>query len=368
MEMIKRRNETVYRDSIYVDGQRVRSPYFKRKADVKAWKAKYLLNRELAKVHGDDFKVPVKMTIGVFSKDWMEQKIKSQRTQSTYKNYERVFRLHINPLFGSTFLNDFTAQHADKMVHHLSESGHNAKGINIILQTLKAIFNDAEKSDLVRKNPLRGYRELKVTKLPPNFWSNMEIRQFLKACIGHDLYPLFVVALNTGMRKGELAGLCWDRVDFGRNMIEVSRIRDRYGLRATTKSGVARHVPMNDMVRMTLLRLFKDQKSDFVFCKKDGSPIEMQHLYRDFAKFQKKSGNLKQIRFHDLRHTFASHFMMNGGNLYDLQKVLGHSEYEMTQIYAHLSPEHLAKATQIVSFGREFFEEEKTSESKLVSL
>ena len=100
----------------------------------------------------------------------------------------------------------------------------------------------------------------------------------------------------------------------------------------------------------------------------NGSPIEMQHLYRDFAKFQKKSGNLKQIRFHDLRHTFASHFMMNGGNLYDLQKVLGHSEYEMTQIYAHLSPEHLAKATQIVSFGREFFEEEKTSESKLVSL
>ena len=84
MEMIRRRNETVYRDSIYVDGQRIRSPYFKRKADVKAWKAKYLSNRELAKVHGDDFKVPVKMTIGVFSKDWMEQKIKSQRTQSTY--------------------------------------------------------------------------------------------------------------------------------------------------------------------------------------------------------------------------------------------------------------------------------------------
>ncbi|MBI2519304.1 MAG: hypothetical protein HYV97_02755 [Bdellovibrio sp.] len=55
------------------------------------------------------------------------------------------------------------------------------------------------------------------------------------------------------MRKGELAGLCWDRLDFSRSMIEVSRIRGRYGLRNTTKSGVARHVPMNEMVKQTLM-------------------------------------------------------------------------------------------------------------------
>ena len=59
----------------------------------------------------------------------------------------------------------------------------------------------------------------------------------------------------------------------------------------------------------------------------------------------------QEIRFHDLRHCFASHVMMNGGNLYDLQKLLGHSKYEMTQIYAHLSPEHLAGTTQSLNFG-----------------
>ena len=66
---------------------------------------------------------------------------------------------------------------------------------------------------------------------------------------------------------------------------------------------------------------------------------------------QKKAKITTKICFHDLRHCFASHFMMNGGNLYDLQKVLGHTKTEMTQIYAHLSPEHLSGVTRIINFG-----------------
>ena len=59
----------------------------------------------------------------------------------------------------------------------------------------------------------------------------------------------------------------------------------------------------------------------------------------------------KKIRFHDLRHTYASQFMMNGGNLYDLQKILGHTDSKMTQRYAHLAPEHLVHVANIVSFN-----------------
>ena len=77
----------------------------------------------------------------------------------------------------------------------------------------------------------------------------------------------------------------------------------------------------------------------------------MAHLYRDFAKAQKKSGLERKIRFHDMRHTFASQFMMSGGSLYDLQKILGHTKIEMTMRYAHLSADHLASAINIVSFS-----------------
>ena len=78
--------------------------------------------------------------------------------------------------------------------------------------------------------------------------------------------------------------------------------------------------------------------------------MDAHHLYRDFQRSQKRAGFSRLIRFHDLRHTFASHFMMNGGNIYDLQKILGHTTLEMTQLYAHMSPAHLAEAIQIVAF------------------
>ncbi len=368
MEMIRRRNETVYRDSIYVDGQRIRSPYFKRKADVKSWKAKFLSNRELAKVHGEDFKVPVKMTIQEYFKNWYETKILTQRAESTSRCYEHIFRIHLIPRFGKLFLNELTIGHLDELVKDLLEKGYRPKGVNNIIQSLKALFSDAEKKNIIRSNQFKNYENLKVPKLPPHFWSHMEIRQFLQGSMHEPLYPLFVIALNTGMRRGELAGLCWDRIDFQRNMIEVSRILDRFGLRSTTKTGIARHVPMNEIVKATLLDLSKTSKSKFVFSHESGEALDAHHLYRDFTKAQKKAEMDKIIRFHDLRHCFASHFMMNGGNLYDLQKILGHTQYEMTQIYAHLSPEHLAQATQILSFGKEFRRSEVQEKGQLVAL
>ena len=133
------------------------------------------------------------------------------------------------------------------------------------------------------------------------------------------------------MRRGELAGLLWDKVDFNRSMIEISRIRDRYGHRETTKNGKTRFVPMNSQLRATLLRLSHSRQNEYVFIRPDGAPISSHHAYRDFNTLQEKAGVTK-IRVRDLRHTFASHFMMNGGNLYSLQKILGHYNFSMTQI------------------------------------
>ncbi len=79
--------------------------------------------------------------------------------------------------------------------------------------------------------------------------------------------------------------------------------------------------------------------------------FDVDHLFRDLRVFMKRAEVQKIFRFHDLRHTFASHFMMNGGNIYDLQKILGHTSLEMTQRYAHLAPEQLVRASNVVSFG-----------------
>jgi site-specific recombinase XerD len=83
------------------------------------------------------------------------------------------------------------------------------------------------------------------------------------------------------------------------------------------------------------------KNNPYVFLEADGTEVKYAHIYRRFHKAQDKAGIINKIRFHDLRHSFASNYMMNGGNVFDLQKLLGHTDIKMTMRYAHFTPAHL---------------------------
>jgi integrase len=214
-------------------------------------------------------------------------------------------------------------------------------------------MTEAFKQEKIVKYPFSDYGKIKEPKRPDTFMSKEEIEKFLTTNKDDPNYWLFVVAMNSGMRRGELAGLCWDRVDFETGYIQITRLRDRNGLADRTKTrNSQRRIPMSDVVRHALMDLkAKNYHPEYVFCTAYGKPFDEGHIYWYFSRSQKKAGLTQRYRFHDLRHTFASHFVMNGGSLYDLQKLLGHARFEETQRYAHLSPGHLAKAINIVSFG-----------------
>ncbi len=144
----------------------------------------------------------------------------------------------------------------------------------------------------------------------------------------------------------------WDKVNFDTSQMEISRLRDRNGLGDRTKTIKSRRfIPMNAVVKAHLLELKQTSRTDLVVVDEDFQAFDVNHLFRAFKRVLKKAGIKSHFRFHDLRHSFASHFMMNGGNIYDLQKILGHTSLEMTQRYAHLSPGHLVLASNVVSFG-----------------
>ncbi len=102
--------------------------------------------------------------------------------------------------------------------------------------------------------------------------------------------------------------------------------------------------------------MFKNQKSpQWVFAKESGEPFDVNHLsQREFKKALTKAHIASNFRFHDLRHTYASHFVMKGGDLFTLQRILGHSTIQMTQRYAHHSQEYLNQAVKIIDFNRNF--------------
>lgn len=359
MQVIKTKNGVKYRDKVYVDGRAIYSPRFDRKTDAKEWKARLMTERQAYVATGKKITRVEQNTLltpgfKTYATNWIENRVRVRNGRRTYENYALTLKNHLLPFFKNRPLDEVTLHDADRLCRILVDKGHNPKGVNIIFGVLKRIFIEATREGVIDKNPLAYYKDLKERPRPDVFLTDMEINQILRASLGTHFYPLLLVAVNTGMRKGELAGLCFDRVNFETNLIEITRSRDKNGLDDRLKTATSRrYVPMNQDVRRTLSELKRLSLSEYVFTDHKGKPFAVHHLYRDFKNIQLKAGLNRLIRFHDLRHTFASHFMMKGGNIYDLQKILGHSSLEMTQRYAHLAPDHLVNAINIVSFSSE---------------
>jgi Phage integrase family len=135
------------------------------------------------------------------------------------------------------------------------------------------------------------------------------------------LADIVVVALETGMRKGELLGLTWDRVDLSRGVIQLE----------ITKTDRRREIPMRAAVYGIFAAMPEPRR---------GRVWPRKYLDRVFQEAVAAAG-ITTFRFHDCRHHFASWFMMRGGDLFALSKILGHSRVSMTERYSHLAPEHL---------------------------
>ena len=112
-----------------------------------------------------------------------------------------------------------------------------------------------------------------------------------------------------------------------------------------TKNNERREIPMNDIVYRTLLAVEKIPDSPWVFCKKNG---ERYGNVRKALEGARKRAGIVDFRFHDLRHTFASHLVMAGVDLKTVQELLGHESFEMTLRYAHLSPDHKKAALDVL--------------------
>jgi integrase len=352
METIKTKNGIRYREMVWINNKAVKSPSFTRKTDAREWKANQVSSKRNILLLGEDSIHLQKISFTDYANEWLAHK--SQLALRTEQFYRSILNIHLIPFFKDKLLSEIKKNDGEMFINHLKKNGHNAKGTNTIVGVLKSIMIESRKTGHILVNPLEFLSKIKPDPQLEVYWTMAEINQFLLANNFNYLYPLYLLAVNTGMRKGELAGLCWDRVDFHLNQITVSRTRDRYELKETTKTSLKRIIPMNAVVRNMLLGLMKKQMNPkFVFTEPDGGPVEVHHVYRRFHQAQKRAGLNYLIRFHDLRHTFASQFVMHNGNIFDLQKILGHTKIDMTMRYSHYSPDHLQKAMNVVSFGGE---------------
>jgi integrase len=213
--------------------------------------------------------------------------------------------------------------------------------INRDLAAVRHLLRLAEEWGYVDRAP--RVRLAKESEGRLRFLSEDEAARLLAACAAsknRHLRAIVTVALNTGMRRGEVMGLTWERVDFARGVLLLDH----------TKSGRRREVPMNSAVYDALSSIDGGPKDEGpVFRKRGGAT--WGSIRTGFERAC-RDAKVHDFRFHDLRHTFASWLVMAGRNLKEVQELLGHRSFAMTLRYAHLSPDRLREAvTALERFG-----------------
>jgi integrase len=204
------------------------------------------------------------------------------------------------------------------------------------LAALSAILTTAvEDWGWLQDNPVKRVRKPKEPAGRVRYLSSDELRALLKECqasTSKALYPVVVLALATGMRKGEIQSLRWRQVDLERDLLTLEH----------TKNGKPRQLPLVGHARDVIAALAFEQASpeDYVFAsKKAGCAVDVAKAWSNAVR----NSGLNDFRFHDLRHTAASYLAMRGASLLEIGHVLGHRSPQMTQRYAHLSTDHTRK-------------------------
>ena len=201
--------------------------------------------------------------------------------------------------------------------------------LNRNITTLKRMFNIAEEWGLMEKSISPRIKKVKENANRIRFLSRREIRKLLKNCKLPYLKMIVLIALNTGMRRGEILSLTWEQVDLEHGFIHLE----------VTKSGKRRDIPINNLLSNELKKWQRGLQI------KHAPLFRVKNIKNSFKTALKKT-RIKNFRFHDLRHTFASHLVMQGVDLATISRLLGHSTIDMTMRYAHLSPDHRIKAVE----------------------
>jgi integrase len=214
--------------------------------------------------------------------------------------------------------------------------------VNRELQVLSKVFSMAYDNGLVETNPMRRVHKLREAPARERYLTDDEEKRLFEILVGRRAHirPIVVVALKTGMRQGEILGMKWENVDFEQKTIYV----------AHTKTGRPRKLPMSKPVEVELRSLKQDASSEehvFSYARTGLKLTTFRHAWEGACTAAKISG----LRFHDLRHTFATRLRAKGVHEMDIMSLLGHTTLQMTSRYTHAMPENLRTAVDSLTGG-----------------
>ena len=321
--------------------QQTKSQYFDRKEDAEFEAGEVFQNDQKVK-RGLRGLAPIDRTFDQLAEYWIKNVCPEKRSG---KHDKSTLAAHLQPFFGGTLLRNITAQQVDEFKAILREKKLGEKTQHNILTLLISMLNKAIDIEWITKRPV--IKKMKLKEMSFRYLKTKEeIHCFLNAAKskGEHVELLYSFAILTGLRVGEVAGLRKSDIDFENGIITVQRSYE-----GPTKGGRPRNVPVPIALRSRLIAWNESTLGNLVFPNERGNMHhqsarifqEVLHDVLDKAGFSRNTHPKRKhyISFHDLRHTYASHQVMNGCNLYVLRDLMGHENAKTTQKYAHLAPQ-----------------------------
>lgn len=305
----------------------------------------------------DTYIKPSKLLFGEYIQDWLDKK-QNLSEGSRYTNQGHL-KNHILPFMGHILLIKINVSIIEDFVKYLQEkklpNGKKLSGgtIKKIFNFVQTSLNAAVKKELISRNPT-DLLDTKPTvgKAKMDYWSKKEVQHFLNKC-DHRLKILFVVAIQCGMRRGEILGLRFSDIDYDNARITIRQTLGFYGkikVGAKTVAGnrsisiapdlllaLKKHKLM--IAQEKMLNRDKYIDNDFVFCSEFGQKISVGNFHKFWVRVLDNSKS-RYIKFHDLRHTAAS-LLLQTPNVHPkvVQELLGHSSIKVTlDLYSHMMP------------------------------
>ena len=290
-----------------------------------------------------------RLTVGEFLSGWLLDHAAARVRSRTLEGYRDHVRLHISPRIGRVSLERLTPRQVQDMETSLLQGGgRDGRGLSprTVAQTHRILhnaLNHAVRLGLASRNAASSVEPPRFSRYEVRTLAWSEVLLLLEAVEDPLLRTLFLLAVQTGLRRSELLGLQWQDVDLAGGLLSVRRglIKLSSGLRVSEpKSGLGRAVVLADesVEALACLRGSRSGSGDFVFCRSDGAPLKPGSVTQAFRRVAQRAG-FPGLRFHDLRHTHASLMLSEGVHLKVVSERLGHSSVAITgDIYSHVLP------------------------------
>lgn len=338
MSVIRTKSKTnPWKAEAWFNNKRIKSKSFPTKREAELWKKQYVsqLVSSPSQNKNEDSR-----TFDDLLERYQRDHLPTIRIE-TARRYEVDINYRIRPFFQYLKLSAITPDLIEEFRATLLRGDLAPKSVNNSTDLLRSIFNKALKWGWIDKTPFKIDR-IKVGYQPYNWWKDRDqVRAFIEVVRGDRYEAAYRLGVEYGLRLAEIIGLSKQDVSFDLGRVHVHRQwidkQKSYGPPKHNKDRYLSFDPDSDFGRALKNAVDASPHPEAIFVTRNGARVLNRKLASDLFQYKVRSAGLPMIRFHDLRHTFASWFMIQNGNIWKLMNLLGHSSIKTTMRYAHHS-------------------------------